>query len=138
MREFRHLNSWKVNVGLLQERANKDFLTILDGCEGSKVNTPQNQFSLFLHLIYTTIQVIVWDESIPGQVNLVVNLQTLKDRSVGKMYPLGPDPLPKIDAKNMIFIVRATLRSMKYVAQVIQREEKELRSKLTLRQSRVL
>lgn len=61
--------------------------------------------------------------------NLVVNLQTLKDRNVGKMYPLGPDPLPKIDAKNMIFVVRPSLRSMNYVAQVIQREEQERRAK---------
>lgn len=38
MKAFSHLNSWKVNVGLVQEKANKDFLTILDGCEGSKVN----------------------------------------------------------------------------------------------------
>lgn len=72
-------------------------------------------------------QIIVWDESIPGLVNLVVNLQTLKDRNVGKMYPLGPDPLPKTEAKNMIFIVRPNLRSMNFVAQVIKHEEQERR-----------
>lgn len=72
---------------------------------------------------------IVWDESIPGLVNLVVNLQTLKDRNVGKMYPLGPDPLPKIEARSMIFIVRASLRSMNYVAQAIKHEEQERRGK---------
>lgn len=61
----------------------------------------------------------------------MVNLQTLKDRNVGKMYPLGPDPLPKIDAKNMIFIVRPNLRSMNYVAQIIKHEEKERRGELS-------
>lgn len=37
MLPFSHLNSWKVNVGLVQEKANKDFLKLLDGCDGSKV-----------------------------------------------------------------------------------------------------
>lgn len=84
-------------------------------------------FSMFVSA--PLFQIIVWDESIPGLVNLVVNLQTLKDRNVGKMYPLGPDPLPKVDARNMIFIVRATLRSMNYVAQVIKHEEQDKRRK---------
>lgn len=57
--------------------------------------------------------------------NLVVNLQTLKDRNVGKMYPLGPDPLPKTEAKNMIFVVRPSLKGMEHVAQVIKHEEQK-------------
>lgn len=44
MKAFSHLSSWKVNVGLLQEKANKDFLTILDRCEGTKVG-PLNEIT---------------------------------------------------------------------------------------------
>lgn len=34
---FPHLSSWRVNLTLLQEAANKDLLSILDKCEGTKV-----------------------------------------------------------------------------------------------------
>lgn len=69
----------------------------------------------------------MWEENIASQTNLIMNLQALKERSVVKMYALGGDPLPKIDVRNVIFITRANLKSMKSIADVIKHEEREKR-----------
>lgn len=56
---------------------------------------------------------------------LIAKFHTLKEHNVVKMYALGPDPIPKTDAKNIIFITRPNLKSMDFIAgNIIKGEER--------------
>ncbi|KAJ6636221.1 Vacuolar protein sorting-associated protein 33A [Pseudolycoriella hygida] len=101
---FPHLSSWRVNLMLLQEAANKELISILDKCEGTKA--------------------IVWDDSLSGPVGLVTKYTFLKERNVIKMLPLRAGSLTDVDVKHIIFITRPILRLMDYVAENIHHEEK--------------
>jgi hypothetical protein len=47
MSDFSHLQSSKVNLGLVQEQALNELIEILEKCEGTKVNEEENLFNLF-------------------------------------------------------------------------------------------
>lgn len=49
---FPHLSGWRVNLALLQEAASKEFLGILDKCDGTKViSLPPYRIDLFIVLL---------------------------------------------------------------------------------------
>ncbi|XP_050088887.1 vacuolar protein sorting-associated protein 33A [Anopheles aquasalis] len=102
---YSHLSGGRVNVQLLQEAAVREFVDILDCCEGAKA--------------------IIWDESLGGPVGLVARYTFLKEHHVTKMYPLRPEPWTEIDVKNIIFITRPNQLLMDYIAANIHAEEKK-------------
>ncbi|XP_072934409.1 vacuolar protein sorting-associated protein 33A-like [Epargyreus clarus] len=94
-----HLSGGRLNVSLLQETMRKDFLNLLQQCEGPKVT--------------------IWDEWLAGPVGLVAQHSLLKEHEVADMFPLRPGSLPTISVKHIIFIARPKLTLMDLVADYI-------------------
>lgn len=120
-----HLSKGKLNIGLVYERARKEFLDLLDKCEGSKVrNTLSLDGSDLTSCKFTQIsnrcQVIVWDDALAGPFGLIAEYSLLEKRDVLKMHPLKPD-MKLQDAENVIFITRPQLKLMDYVIELIRR-----------------
>uniref|UniRef100_A0A8W7PQX2 VPS33A n=1 Tax=Anopheles coluzzii TaxID=1518534 RepID=A0A8W7PQX2_ANOCL len=105
MNMYSHLSGGRANVQLLQEAAVREFVKILDRCEGTKA--------------------IIWDESLGGPVGLVARYTFLKEHHVTKMYPLRSEAWTDIDVKNIIFITRPHQTLMDYIANNIHEEERK-------------
>ncbi|KAL7287732.1 hypothetical protein TKK_0018117 [Trichogramma kaykai] len=104
-----HLSSGRLNIGLIQEKARKQLLLLLEKCDGPKA--------------------IVWDESLGGPMGLVAKYDTLQEHEVIKMYPLVGGRLPSSDVTNVIFITRPHLDLMDLIAQNIHGEERNRQHK---------
>lgn len=98
-----HLTRGKLNIGLVQEKARKELLDLLDKCDGTKT--------------------IVWDEGLSGPFGLISEYSLLRNRDVVKMHPLRPGKLHSVDTDNVIFITRSQIKLMNYVAENIHGEE---------------
>lgn len=116
-----HLTRGKLNIGLVQEYAKKEFLDLLDNCEGSKVY--EYVFSSISYpnlVIYKSFfQIIIWDDGLSGPFGLIAEYSLLKKRDAVKMYPLRPGKIKTIETENIIFITRPHLKLMGYVAENI-------------------
>ncbi|XP_065201520.1 vacuolar protein sorting-associated protein 33A [Planococcus citri] len=104
-----HLTRGKLNIGLVQEQAKKEFLDLLDNCDGSKV--------------------IIWDDGLSGPFGLIAEYSLLKKRDAVKMHPLRPGKIKTIETENVIFITRPHLKLMGYVAENIHHEESSHRKR---------
>uniref|UniRef100_A0A0K8TLY2 Putative vacuolar sorting protein vps33/slp1 sec1 family n=1 Tax=Tabanus bromius TaxID=304241 RepID=A0A0K8TLY2_TABBR len=104
---FSHLTGWRVNLSFLQEAENREFLEIIDRCEGKKL--------------------IVRDPSLAGPIDLIANREYLKERNFVGFVPLKDGPLPEMDVKNIIFITRPNLRLMDCIIENIKEERKKRR-----------
>ncbi|XP_077995309.1 vacuolar protein sorting-associated protein 33A-like [Glandiceps talaboti] len=98
-----HLNSGRVNVGVLRESQRRELLDCLDKCIGTKA--------------------VVWDEQLTGPFGLIAEYSLLKEHEVDKMFPLRAGRLPSSNVRNIIFITRPKLELMELVAQNIHKEE---------------
>lgn len=99
-----HLSSGRLNVGLIQEQARKQFLHLLEQCDGTKA--------------------IIWDESLAGPTGLIATYNLLEEHDVVKIYPLCGGTLnisPNI--ANIIFITRPQLALMDLIAENVHGEE---------------
>ncbi|KAI8442176.1 hypothetical protein MSG28_005783 [Choristoneura fumiferana] len=94
-----HLSGGRLNVALVQEAMRKDFLNLLQLCEGPKIT--------------------VWDEWLAGPIGLLAQYSLLKEHEVADMFLLKAGTLPVISVKHIVFIARAKLSLMDLVADYI-------------------
>ncbi|KAH0954770.1 hypothetical protein HN011_008394 [Eciton burchellii] len=99
-----YLTGGRLNVGLLQEQARKQLLSLLEKCDGPKA--------------------IIWDQSLAGPIGLVAKYNSLEEYGVAKMYPLhgGTLTIP-YNITNIIFISRPQLELMDLIAENVHGEE---------------
>ncbi|KAK0047696.1 vacuolar protein sorting-associated protein 33A isoform X1 [Biomphalaria pfeifferi] len=99
-----HLNTSKLNLGVLRDYYRRLFLECIDKCSGTKA--------------------LVWDDGLTGPFGLIAEASLLKDQhEVEKMYGLHSSGLPASNVHNIIFIVRPRLCLMETVAQCLLNEE---------------
>ncbi|XP_055389013.1 vacuolar protein sorting-associated protein 33A [Condylostylus longicornis] len=104
---FSHLTGYRVNLALLQENANKDFIELLERAEGSK--------AIVLDL----------ENNIDCLMSLMIESALLKQQQVIKQIPIRSGPLPYLDVKNIIFITRPEVKMMDYIAENLLSENSD-------------
>ncbi|EEB20262.1 vacuolar protein sorting 33A, putative [Pediculus humanus corporis] len=104
-----HLTTGKINIGQIQELARNKLFTLLDKCDSTKA--------------------LMWDETLAGPVGLITEYRLLTEHNVNNMFPLKPNFIPRINEKNVIFIVRPSLPLMDIIADYIHGICKEERNK---------
>ncbi|CAO1441626.1 unnamed protein product [Diamesa serratosioi] len=104
---FSHLTSAKVNIGLVQELAQNEFVELLEKSDGPKV--------------------LLWDETLVGPASLIAKPAFLKDHNVVNMFPIKAGDLPNVDVRNFIFITRPNLQLMNAISSNIHSDERKNR-----------
>ncbi|XP_066144491.1 vacuolar protein sorting-associated protein 33A [Euwallacea fornicatus] len=99
-----HLQGGRVDISLVQTAAWGNLAKLLEKCPGTKA--------------------IVWDNTLAGPVGLIAEYIRLSERSVRKMYPLRPIPLPETNVDHIIFIARPKLHLMDYIAKNVKDDAK--------------
>ncbi|KAH9503153.1 Vacuolar protein sorting-associated protein 33A [Bulinus truncatus] len=99
-----HLNTSKLNLGLLRDYYRRLFLECIDKSSGTKA--------------------LVWDDGLTGPFGLIAEASLLKEQhEVERMFRLESSGLPASNVQNIIFIVRPRLSLMETVAQCLLKEE---------------
>ncbi|CAG5119015.1 unnamed protein product, partial [Candidula unifasciata] len=99
-----HLNSSKLNLGILREFYRREFLESIDKCIGTKA--------------------LVWDDGLTGPFGLIAEASLLKEQhEVERMFRLQSSGLPASSVQNIIFIVRPRLSLMEVISQCLLSEE---------------
>ncbi|CAL1537718.1 unnamed protein product [Lymnaea stagnalis] len=99
-----HLNTSKLNLGVLRDYYRRSFLECIDKCKGSKA--------------------LVWDDGLTGPFGLIAEASMLKEHhEVERMFRLQSSGLPTSQVQNIIFIVRPRLNLMETIAQCLLSEE---------------
>ncbi|KAH9519046.1 hypothetical protein Btru_008991 [Bulinus truncatus] len=95
-----HLNTSKLNLGLLRDYYRRLFLECIDKSSGTKA--------------------LVWDDGLTGPFGLIAEASLLKEQhEVERMFRLESSGLPASNVQNIIFIVRPRLSLMETVAQCL-------------------
>ncbi|XP_059169291.1 vacuolar protein sorting-associated protein 33A-like isoform X2 [Physella acuta] len=99
-----HLNTSKLNLGILRDFYRREFLECIDKCIGSKA--------------------LVWDDGLTGPFGLIAEASLLKEQhEVERMFRLQSTGLPASNVQNIIFITRPKLSLMSTIASCLVSEE---------------
>ncbi|XP_014247417.1 vacuolar protein sorting-associated protein 33A [Cimex lectularius] len=100
-----HLEGGKVSAALLQKHLQKEFLRLLDKCDGEKL--------------------IMWDMELSGPMGQIATNKLLKEHNVMKMLKFTPGKLPiPSTTKSVIFIARAEEHLMDIIASNLREEQR--------------
>ncbi len=115
-----------VNFVSVRDLARKELVETIDQYAGKKVrsttvNAVWGSCSRYLVL---SLQILVWDESLIGPMDLVAGFAFLRERQVSRMLPLRPGRLAASPASgsadSVVFVVRPEVELMRRVADNIR------------------